>query len=351
MNKKVGLIIFGDIEEPKNGYNIRCNLIVKKILSEGDSVVVFQFSKNMAVSSNDKLRIISLPVAHEKPKKRNDLIVKFFSLNPFSEIFFQIESYYRLKKYRDELRGFDEFIIGGCLLISSFILVKQLNKKIILDTHCINTDLSIKFKARSFFIGSIREAVWNIIERNILSRVDKIIVSSMREIDFVVKYFGLEKTIIEVIENEVISANSEKFTPQAIFLKKSMPIGKKIALFIGDLGAIQNIIAEKFIRNELAPFTPNIQYIVVGNNPSKNKNKNNIVYTGFVPDIDPYILMSDICIAPLSVGSGTKTKMLDYLKYGKKIIATPIGVEGITPSTNTYICELDNFKNKISELL
>ena len=90
-------------------------------------------------------------------------------------------------------------------------------------------------------------------------------------------------------------------------------------MFLGDLGAIHNREAERYIREKLAPNTPNIQYVLVGNNPENHRNTDNVTYTGFVEKIDPYILMADVCIAPLAIGSGTKTKVLDYLKYEKLV--------------------------------
>ena len=52
-------------------------------------------------------------------------------------------------------------------------------------------------------------------------------------------------------------------------------------------------------------------------------------FLGFVEDVSPFFKVSDLCIAPLRMGSGIKTKILEYLSYGKLVLTTPAGVEGI----------------------
>lgn len=55
----------------------------------------------------------------------------------------------------------------------------------------------------------------------------------------------------------------------------------------------------------------------------------NVIFTGFIEDLSFILEVSDICIAPLRVGAGIKTKVLEYIAYDKPIVTTPIGIEGI----------------------
>ncbi len=55
-------------------------------------------------------------------------------------------------------------------------------------------------------------------------------------------------------------------------------------------------------------------------------------------------------IAPLAAGAGVKTKMLDYLSLGCRIVATPVAVEGLEGCPGVVVSTLDGFVATASEL-
>lgn len=65
----------------------------------------------------------------------------------------------------------------------------------------------------------------------------------------------------------------------------------------------------------------------------------NVLIMGYVDDIKREILNSDLCIAPLEHGSGTRLKILEYFAMGKPVISTSKGAEGIeyTPRKDIII--------------
>ena len=62
----------------------------------------------------------------------------------------------------------------------------------------------------------------------------------------------------------------------------------------------------------------------------------NIVYHGFVDDLEEYFQKATVFVCPLLFGSGMKIKIIEALYRGIPLVTTPIGAESI---------ELENGKN------
>ena len=54
-----------------------------------------------------------------------------------------------------------------------------------------------------------------------------------------------------------------------------------------------------------------------------------VVFTGYVPDVRPYLHRAACVIAPLRVGGGTRLKILDAWACGSAVVATTQGSEGL----------------------
>lgn len=78
---------------------------------------------------------------------------------------------------------------------------------------------------------------------------------------------------------------------------------------------------------------PNLYFYIVGNNPGQEiKNLSlldkNIIVTGYVDDIRPYIWQASIFVSPLQIGTGMKNKVLQAMAMGKAIVASPLDIQG-----------------------
>lgn len=77
---------------------------------------------------------------------------------------------------------------------------------------------------------------------------------------------------------------------------------------------------------------PNAKLYVVGNNPPPvllKRSADNVIITGFVEDVRPYIKRSSVYIVPLRMGSGTRLKVLEAMSMKIPIVTTSMGSEGI----------------------
>ena len=77
---------------------------------------------------------------------------------------------------------------------------------------------------------------------------------------------------------------------------------------------------------------PSARVYIVGKNPPRSllsKDSENIIVTGFVNDVRPYIARSQAFIIPLQAGGGIRGKALEAMAMRRPIVTTTIGVEGI----------------------
>lgn len=103
---------------------------------------------------------------------------------------------------------------------------------------------------------------------------------------------------------------------------------------------------------------PSATWQIVGRNPPPEVERlgtlPGVVVTGSVPDVRPYLAEAEVAIVPLSVGSGTRLKILEALAMQKAVVSTSIGCEGLELEANTHLLvadEPDAFVEAVASLL
>jgi len=165
---------------------------------------------------------------------------------------------------------------------------------------------------------------------------------------------GIQKEKLSVVPNGV---DCDYFKPRNT-VTDSINV-----LFMGTLSYDPNLVAVRIYLENIHPIIKkefqDFRFYVVGKNPPKWLKKYaqhdpSVVVTGFVEDVRPYIMNVDVCIAPLTVGSGTRLKILEYMAMGKPVVSTTIGAEGLEIDDGKNILIADDwseFADKIIELL
>jgi glycosyltransferase involved in cell wall biosynthesis len=69
--------------------------------------------------------------------------------------------------------------------------------------------------------------------------------------------------------------------------------------------------------------------LAIGPHPPARSPDPDIVFTGPVASVAPYLLAADLAIVPLQKGGGTRMKVLDYFAARLPVVSTSKGVEGI----------------------
>ena len=127
---------------------------------------------------------------------------------------------------------------------------------------------------------------------------------------------------------------------KSICNKHGIPETKKILLFNGTLSYKPNLDALDNILEKINPVllaNNNFPYkiIICGNKlPVEYKGlidykEKNIIYAGFVDDINMYFKGADIFINPVVDGGGIKTKLVEALGYDLSVISSQSGAIGI----------------------
>ncbi len=122
--------------------------------------------------------------------------------------------------------------------------------------------------------------------------------------------------------------------------KHTIRENEKILLFNGLLDYKPNLDALLFILKEINPLllsdnSFHYKLIICGKglpeqlNELKEYADKNIIYAGFVDDIEMYFKASDIFLNPVQTGGGIKTKMVEAIAFGAEVISSETGAAGI----------------------
>ena len=107
-------------------------------------------------------------------------------------------------------------------------------------------------------------------------------------------------------------------------------------LFTGNFAYEPNEEAARYLARELLPRLreqlPTARLWLVGNAPSAAMRAmagEQIVVSGRVPDLRPWLARASVFVCPLRLGAGIRNKALEALAAGCPLVATPLSVDGI----------------------
>lgn len=111
----------------------------------------------------------------------------------------------------------------------------------------------------------------------------------------------------------------------------------KTLLFIGSYSYAPNIDAAEFLIKEIWPLVrrsvPSANLIIAGNKPERIPSYHNrisgVIFTGFVDDLAELYQQAQVVCCPILSGGGTRVKIIEGAAYGKAIVSTGVGAEGL----------------------
>ncbi len=210
-------------------------------------------------------------------------------------------------------------------------------QKIIVHSHNIE---SIRFK-------SIGKWWWKILwyyERAAYRNAHFVWFKTQEDKRYAITHFGIRNDHCLVlpygIEADHLPTSTELISARAQ-LEKAHAIQKDalILLFNGTLNYTPNLDALKNILTKINPIllARDLRYkiIICGKNLPVDMNElkdevdKNIIYCGFVEDIDVYFKGCSIFLNPVEDGGGIKTKLVEALGFGKPCISSANGAIGV----------------------
>lgn len=133
-------------------------------------------------------------------------------------------------------------------------------------------------------------------------------------------------------------------------------------LFCGMMSYPPNQDAVIYFCNEIFPMIrreiPNAHFTVVGKHtPEKIMELGRlpgVTIAGYVPSMEPYYEQAALVVVPLLNGGGTRIKILEAMAYGRPVVSTSVGAEGLEVSADEHILIADEprqFAKQCIELL
>jgi len=180
-------------------------------------------------------------------------------------------------------------------------------------------------------------------EKKCLQKADKVFFITASDKNFAIMNWGLDpENCVEIpFGIEINEYPKDKADAQKIIKHRhQIPEEDKIILFNGLLNYKPNLDALLAILKEINPRLMresefHYKIIVCGKGlPESLDNlkeyfSSNIIYAGFVNDIETYFKGADIFLNPVLSGGGIKTKMVEAIAFGTTVVSTETGAEGI----------------------
>jgi glycosyltransferase involved in cell wall biosynthesis len=109
-----------------------------------------------------------------------------------------------------------------------------------------------------------------------------------------------------------------------------------VIVFVGAMQHGPNVDAALWLAAEIMPLLrlrrPGVRLYIVGHSvpPSIEALRSaDIVVTGAVPLVEPFLARAAVVVAPVRIGGGLRTKVLQAMAFGKPVVTTERGARGI----------------------
>ena len=240
-----------------------------------------------------------------------------------------------LNQFQPQLIIFEEMWLYRYLPV-----VKRYGCPIILDNHNVealrNAPASIPHPiARlSHFLGQRHIKTT---ERKFIRQADQIWACSEDDIQWLQTLYR-PKSHTHTIPNTVDAAQYDQVRSSRSTPPHAPEVSEPQLLFLGQFAYSPNAMAAECLIREIYPQLqaryPDCRLLLVGTSPTPvmqaaAQRHPNIVVTGEVPDVRPYLAAADVMVVPLRQGSGTRLKIIEAFAAGCPVISTAKGAEGL----------------------
>ena len=234
---------------------------------------------------------------------------------------------------------------------------------VVLDTHNIEWRLQSDRDVKRTLVAKIRDWGFKRRERKLFEQAAKIWVTSEEDLATARALAPAAADRISVWPNAIDVERIDRWLAERAARGAPLEPCWPTIIFVGYMAYGPNETAALDAIRRIFPtikerFT-NARLLLVGKDPrpviyEAAMNDPQIIVTGTVPDVLPYLALADVAIVPLSVGGGTRLKILEAFAAGVPIVSTSKGAEGIASARSHDIViedDLDAMGARIVELL
>jgi glycosyltransferase involved in cell wall biosynthesis len=130
-----------------------------------------------------------------------------------------------------------------------------------------------------------------------------------------------------------------RVNPFGIDLPRATGAAAQVAgelLFVGNMTHAPNVDAALWLGREVLPLLrarrPEAHLTIAGAYPPPEVEalaSEHVLVTGWMRDLDPVMERAQIVLAPVRIGGGMRRKVLEAMAFGKTVVTTPRGAEGL----------------------
>ena len=167
----------------------------------------------------------------------------------------------------------------------------------------------------------------------------------------------LAPTLSEKISHVNNGVDTDVFSPEQHFATPYSD-DEKVLVFTGAMDYWPNVDAVIWFATAIFPQVlkkhPNVKFYIVGSKPTKEvealAKNDNIIVTGAVDDVKPYVAHAAIAVAPLRIARGIQNKVLEAMAMGKHVVATTAAMEGIPYVDSLAVSVADDAELMVQQL-
>jgi len=341
---------------PDYGGAVRVFNVARALSQKGIDVILVSPKPVNITELDNKIKYVFFESSNRGFLQKVPLIRKLKHFSSFFCFFRQFKLLRRIIKanlnQNSALILQSEYIYSAAPL---FLLGKIFHLPLIITEHNVESELSFEINRNPVYYYILKT-----VERFFLNRCNCVICVSDTDKSVLNREYTIPDEKLFVAPNAADLPELDDSIPLNVDgLKREYGISADthIVLFMGTLKYGPNLGAVNAIESIICPRVcsriSNVVFMIVGNGVQPKKDES-IIFTGLVDNVDPYLRMADITIAPLTEGGGTRLKILEYMAYGKPVVSTSKGAEGLDVINNEHIIITDDweeFSENIVDLL
>ncbi len=229
------------------------------------------------------------------------------------------------------------------------------NTKMVLDVHDVNLKPALrrfnrekKLLKKILLFVNVMLTKW--FEQRTYSNFDLVLTRSGYDMNLVKRYY--KGTRVAVLHHPLDGAKLKS-------VGEVEPLRNSI-LFTGAFQRDVNVESARFIYTEVFPLVKrsyhDARLVFAGGNPTDEmcgwaKRDKTLIVTGYVENLFEYYLKATVFVAPMFVGGGVITKVIEAMFCGCPVITNKIGNEGIGAQDGKHLLLAENQKEFAEKII
>lgn len=325
-------------DPPLNGYDLRHLHLMKNLANRVDQTVLCRIMepltpKQEAFRKSLPYDVRTVLIPRPTPRQKAGKVLRFLA----SRYPILAGGWYfaEMKKALRELleeKEFDLIVLEGIWNSVYWPLIRKANAKTVLNLYDLEAGL-LRRQADRMPCGVKKRVYSNSAKR--MASLEKTLPSEA-DLIWTVSEKERQSLLSHAPDLPVFLAPSGVDCDAIQPLPPSVDADQNI-LFVGSLQYLPNVDGAQFMSEEVLPEIlsrcPDAVLQVVGRGPDERTlrlhHPPSFHLIGQVDDLEPWYRNCKLSIVPLRSGGGTRLKILESMAYGRPVVSTGIGAEGI----------------------